>query len=241
MRVVLGVVGILMLVACAGRSVDREDGSGEPEPRPVTPRPNDVIGGAGTAGVAGSGAGTGFPGGAGGAGTGYAAGAGGAPGVVTCEFPPVEVELASWSDPAEPDDLEAELDRIDAAIVGDWYGVVTLQTDPPYEVSASFRADGGYSARCEKATPGCCVAFNYGTDDDTELKHYELFGIDRRGAYGEIDIAFRDGSTYYPPAWQGELRSVQIDATGDRLRFDFYQSDMYPPIEFDLERVSAPE
>jgi hypothetical protein len=194
-------------------------------------------------GAAGSGAGgrTGVVGGF--AGTGNDIGEGGEGGTpggggdVVCEFPPIGVELSPFTESTEELGLDEELARTQAGMIGDWYGVVTTQWSPPYEVSARFRTNGSYSAACEKATKACCVAFYYGTDDDADIKRYELTGIGPSGAFGTIDIAFDYGDVYDLPGWQGELHNARIDATGDRLRFDFFRSDGYGPVAFDLARV----
>jgi len=38
----------------------------------------------------------------------------------------------------------------------------------------------------------------------------------------------------------GELKNVELDATGNRLRFDFLDGGQYGPVSFDLGRVAAP-
>jgi hypothetical protein len=101
--------------------------------------------------------------------------------------------------------------------------------------TARFEADGHYSAQCDAHE--CCVAFYYGTDDDTDIKVYELNAIGLDGVIGLIDIAFQYGPGIYDlPAWQGELHRVNLDATGNRLRFDFSER-MRDPISFDLART----
>ena len=56
---------------------------------------------------------------------------------------------------------------------------------------------------------------------------------------GEIDIAFGSGSSFSLPAWQGELSRMELDASGNGLRFQFRTSDGYGPVKYDLRRLTA--
>jgi len=134
-------------------------------------------------------------------------------------------------------DAQSLLRAVLAAMPGDWHGIATTPWTNPYEVDVRFDEGGGYSARCSNL-PGCCLAFYYGTDDDTPLKQWRVDDATLTGnVFGEIDIAFDYFPEYGLPAWQGELSHIQRDASGDGLRFEFARSDGYGPVRFDLRRV----
>jgi hypothetical protein len=239
-RGALVVVTTAIAVACAGKSTvnpagDAAGGGGD-----------SVGGSGGRAGVAGDGAGgSGARAGDGGSGgtrpIGQAGGpdvveVGGAGGVPPCAYPRVELELAPWQEPDLPPTIDAAAERITAGIVGEWYGIVTTPWTQPYAVTLSFRVDGSYSGECIWSSNQCCRAFYYGTDDDSDLKRYELEGLTLDGeGYGSIDIVFGSPDAYYESGLQGALESVELDATLARLRFDFMY-DNYGPLAFDLER-----
>jgi hypothetical protein len=130
-------------------------------------------------------------------------------------------------------------------LAGDWRGAVTTPWTQPYSVLASFGADGSYSARCVENSDvdggGCCRAFYYGSDRNSALKRWSLTQASPDGSVsGSIDIAFcYDGEPCYAPAWQGELRRLERDATGNRLAFEFWRNDGYGPVRFDLERAAS--
>jgi hypothetical protein len=127
-----------------------------------------------------------------------------------------------------------------SGIVGSWHGVVTTPWVDPYEVTAEFGADGHYSAKCIANSDDCCVAFYYGTDKDTPIKTYTIEDATLSGnVTGTIAIAFDYGTFFDTPGWQGELSHVEIDADGNRARFDFETSDGYGPVHFELERVAT--
>jgi hypothetical protein len=84
-----------------------------------------------------------------------------------------------------------------------------------------------------------CIAFYYGTDEDTELKQYRIENLNIDGIVsGEIDVAFDYGSEYGLPAWQGLIEELQIDAAAQRMTFDFWRDDGYGPVSFDLWRCA---
>ena len=195
-------------------------------------------GAGGTTGTGGDAGGSGDAGGGGYGAWGGDAGGGGIAGdgggIDECVWPPVTIELEPWID-GRLDDLDEELDRVTNGMFGSWYGVVTTPWTPPYEVTARFGEDGSYSAQCDANE--CCVAFYFGTDDDTNIKVYELTTIGPEGVFGLIDIAFEYGPGVYDlPGWQGELHRVNLDATGNRLRFDFIETT-HGPVSFDLART----
>lgn len=190
------------------------------------------------------------PAASGGFGSGF--GTGGTGGVI---LPVVEVEcddhpvpdLPPWqpTNAGPPDSPGELLVATQQAMAGDWHGVVTTPWVPPYEVLATFDADGSYSAHCvyntdyDAGIDGCCRAFYYGTDRDNNGKKWELLDVSTSGAIsGEIGIIFYYGdNSYQSPGWQGLLQHVEVDATGDRLRFEFRTSDGYGPVAFDLWRL----
>lgn len=218
----------------AGTSPSPQGGRGVEEPAQGG-APDD----GGTGNVAGSGvvprggaAGT-LPFGGGGAGPAPVGGMGGH--VNSCEYPPVDLVLGDWvaAEPGTPAEVSA---RLTTYMVGDWYGVADTPWTPPYVVTLSFTEDLSYSARCVWASNQCCVAFYYGTDDDSDLKRFQLGGVDLDGAgLGELDIVFGQPGSYYESGYQGALQNIELDATLDRMRFEFFY-DTYGPIEFYLRR-----
>lgn len=180
---------------------------------------------------------------------GAAGGPGGGPVTLTCQPlvrvcqpPPVSFSPASWQADGAQRTLDEAIHHAIDGIRGDWYGVVTTPWTPAYEVSISFAADGGYSARCLWSSNMCCLAFYYGTDDDTPLKHYKIDSVSLSGQVsGTIDIIFGTrASGYYQSGYGGELEKVELDATGNRLRFEFWYDHDYGPTVFDLQRVTPP-
>ena len=209
-------------------------------------------GGRGYGGVVGQGGAAGVPacgnGGTGDIGGSAAGGAGGAAACMpwmpmTCSFPPLAISLAPWEADEQQRSLDEALERAIAAIPGDWHGTATSPWEPPYEVSLSFTTAGGYSAHCAWSSNMCCVAFYYGTDDDTPLKRYQLDQISIEGHLsGSIDIVFSypdglGGVRYDRSGYDGAMKEVELDATRNRLRFQFWYGDHYGPILYDLERT----
>ena len=134
------------------------------------------------------------------------------------------------------DELRAYLDDVRSDMVGHWRGIVTTPWVDPYPVVLGFTADGHYTSVCLVAD---CVAFYYGTDQDTDLKQYRVETLNIDGiSSGEIDVAFGDVDTFGLAAWQGLLEELQIDADAQRMQFDFWRDDGYGPVSFDLWRCS---
>jgi hypothetical protein len=156
-----------------------------------------------------------------------------------CSLHPAEFEPEAWTEVTDEPTLEERFDYVRSGIVGAWRGVVTTPWTAPYEVEAAFTEDGHYSASCVHGSNDCCIAFYYGTDDDADIKRYSIDDATLSGRVtGFIDIIFGTRGSYSEAAWQGELSDVDVDATGDRARFDFATSDGYGPIHFELERTN---
>ena len=152
-------------------------------------------------------------------------------------YPPTEWSTEPWIPVATSDPAEL-LAGVQAAMPGRWEGLATSPWTTPYRVQISFTADGHYSGRCTELASDCCLAFYYGSDDDTPIKRYRVEDATLSGdVFGEIDIAFAYGDEYGLPGWQGELSSIQRDASGNGLRFSFARSDGYGPVEYDLRRM----
>ncbi len=188
--------------------------------------------------------GTGGEGGAGGA---VSHPAGGVAGEVTVggvvdECLPYAGDLPrGWAESLDPPpDVSAArfIEGVRLSMIGDWWGVATTPWVPEYAVFFRFTEDGHYSARCIYQEPADCPcrALYYGTDLEDPLKVWSLDTTDGVTANGLIDIIY-----WYPPdaayesGHQGYLADVELDATGDRLRFDFMY-DEYGPIPYELER-----
>jgi hypothetical protein len=136
--------------------------------------------------------------------------------------------------------VQTQLALMRRALVGDWHGVVTTPWVPQYQVTASFGDDGTYSAKCDvhsdASDGGCCRAFYYGSDLDSELKRWSVSSVNADGSVnGDLNVAFCYDYCYLP-AWQGKLRNVHGDESGQRIRFEFWSDDGYGPVAFDLER-----
>jgi hypothetical protein len=207
-------------------------GSASSPPHEAAGSPSDGHAGSGII-TAGGGGGDGYSGAAGAAGemdTGV--------GASVCNPPSIGFELSEWQDPMTPATLDALVQRITQGMLGDWHGVVTTPWVAPYEVKLTFTADGGYSAACTWASNECCVAFYYGTDTDSDLKHYDVNRVSTSGEVGgDIAVIFGEPGSFYESGYQGTLENIELDATGTRLRFDFMYDRTYGPVAFDLERA----
>lgn len=158
--------------------------------------------------------------------------------LASCSSPP-----AAWQPPTLPtgtlDALRDHIAQVRTEMVGSWRGIVTTPWVPPYGVELSFEADGHYSSRCLESSNTTCVAFYYGTDTDSTLKQVRLEDSTVFGKVsGEIDVAFSvDGTDFYLPGWQGRIKDLEVDASGQRMRFDFSTGEG-SWISFDLWRCA---
>jgi hypothetical protein len=154
--------------------------------------------------------------------------------------PPSTFQSDAWvAQAVDPANLVALFERTRASMVGAWHGVVATPWLPPYDVDIAFRADGSYSAHCSGVADDCCVAFYYGTNADSDIKRYRIEDATLSGnVVGEIDIAFGYDGNFGLPAWQGMLSHVELDGSGNALRFEFRTSSGYGPLRYDLRRVS---
>jgi hypothetical protein len=160
---------------------------------------------------------------------------------------PVTTELAPFV-ARMPEDLSVtqQLAAASQALIGSWHGVVKTPWTDPYQIVASFSYEGGYSAHCESnsdfetADSGCCRAFYYGSDQNSPFKHWALTSVNADHTVdGDLDIMFCYDNGCSAPAWQGKLRQLDYDQTGNRVRFQFWRDDGYGPLELDLERDRA--
>jgi len=237
--------GLLVLALATSAAACRDEGWTD---LPVEPPPS--AGGAATGGTAGVPEGTAGAGGVGGWGAvggfgGFAgaAGVGGQAGGTevggTCDYPGTTFDPGVWQPDQTPRTLDAALAHVRSGFPGHWQGVVTTPWVPPYDVTLTFGADGSYSGACQWSSNMCCVAFYYGTDDDTPLKQYALDTVTATGQVGgPIDIIYNyQAAGYAESGYQGDLRHVELDATGNRLRFEFWYGGEYGPLKFDLARA----
>lgn len=178
----------------------------------------------------------------GGTGAGGYGGYGGSSPVVTCDYPAVTNDLVPWQQDDRQRTLEEAVARVAGGMAGDWRGFSSTPWVPPYAVTMSFNADGHYGGKCVWSSNECCEALYYGTDDDTPLKRYSLDSVTTTGEVnGRIDIIYGSPTVpYYESGYQGTLQNAQLDATGNRLRFDFIYGGEYGPLHYDLQRVSSP-
>jgi hypothetical protein len=158
---------------------------------------------------------------------------------------PVTTQLAPFQ-PRVPEDLgvSTQLALARRALIGDWHGFVKSPWVEPYQIVLSFGESGDYSARCTTNSDfgatgdggGCCRAFYYGSDRDSALKRWSLTSVNADNSIeGDLDIAFCYDECYLP-GWQGKLRNVDYDQSGNRIRFQFWRDDGYGPLEVELER-----
>jgi hypothetical protein len=114
----------------------------------------------------------------------------------------------------------------------DW--ILTITFAPTGQYSGTYSATGYSLTNGEPA-----VAFYYGSDLDCDLKTWLLSSApDNAGVSGQINVTFEyPPSACYLPAWQGELTSIDLNASWNRLQFSFSTSDGYGPITYDLWRV----
>lgn len=135
--------------------------------------------------------------------------------------------------------LAQALARVKGRYEGSWVGVAEaptgwlpqrwitwLQIQPDQTYTAKAAADGGY-----------VPPFYYGDTEACPPQRVVLDGLGDAGVEGEIDIAFRYEDKCKPPAWQGTLKALNVDADGVRLRFDFATSTGYGPVRYDLFRA----
>jgi len=235
--------GVLVLALATSAAACRDDGWTD---LPVEPGP--VAGGEATGGTAGRSIGTAGAGGWGGVGgfggfggfAGVGGQAGGTQVADACDYPETTFDPGSWQPDQTPRTLDAALAHLKSGFPGHWQGVVTTPWVPPYDVTLTFGADGSYSGACRWSSNMCCVAFYYGTDDDTSLKQYALDTVTAAGVVGgPIDIIYDyQAAGYAESGYQGDLRRVELDATGNRLRFEFWYGGQYGPLKFDLVRAA---
>ncbi|OJY29641.1 MAG: hypothetical protein BGO98_48295 [Myxococcales bacterium 68-20] len=167
------------------------------------------------------------------------------PWVASCPAPPDE----SWVPRALPtgsiDDFRAYFDAFRAQVVGHWRGQMTaFGTSRP--VTFAFESNGHYSGMCLDALCGALVY--YRTDAESDAKQYRLDNMNLDGVVsGTIDLAFPPqpimGESPNDPPWVPEvgttrLEKVELDASGNRLRFDFVSHLQSPPTiaHYDLWR-----
>jgi hypothetical protein len=117
-------------------------------------------------------------------------------------------------------------------------------TTPP--VAFSFESTGHHSGVC--LDEGCNALVYFGADNESDRRQYHLDDANLSGiASGTIDLAFAqqaamgedpNGPPWVPPSGTTLLQNVQIDASGNRLRFDFVSHLESPPTvaHYDLWR-----
>jgi hypothetical protein len=161
-----------------------------------------------------------------------------------CSTPSPSPPLAAWEPETSPDEPVGQL-LADARtkLTGSWRGVVDSPFVPPYSIVMSFRADGSYSAHCsahsdyDGSSPGCCRALYYGTDQDSSLKQWTLTTADASGkTSGDLDIVFGYSGEFGESSYQGKISELELDATGNRARFNFLYGDRMAGT-YDLERT----
>lgn len=162
-----------------------------------------------------------------------------------CENIGMRAEQPARWDAKPIDDSESEYETLltlVSGMTGSWQGwrvVPEGWQDGDARASVRFNDDGTYYAHCLDQSMECCLSFYAGSDRvfPERSRHFEIDEINtlRRGS-GSIEVFFDYNGEPGLPAWQGELANVELDASGDRLRFDFNTSDGYGPVHFDLYR-----
>ncbi len=125
---------------------------------------------------------------------------------------------------------DERLAQLRKGVLGNWMGTVATPWGPPYQVGMTFFTDGHYGARCLLGPPGC-VAFYYGSDEDSPEKRYTIEDVRADGkGDGEIIFWFSPMDTN-----AGVLRNMEISPDGGQLSFDAYKGE-YGPLQFRLSR-----
>lgn len=151
--------------------------------------------------------------------------------------------FATWQEAAPAEQSPAEvLAASTSSLVGSWRAIAVLGK-PRYALFVTFRFDGSYSAICRSnsdadGSGGCCRAFDYGTDKDTDVKRWSLDDVSTAGeASGDLDIAYDYGDNRFAESgYQGRIVHLEFDATRNRARFDFHYGD-FERGSYDLERI----
>jgi hypothetical protein len=151
--------------------------------------------------------------------------------------------VPSPSDPLASDPATL-LSTTAAAMAGTWAGTAHAPWDggEVWNVTIAFtttsKYGGQYSATGGATTMGFTApAFYYGSDLPCDLKAWQLLDVQSTGIAGTINVTFEyPPEACYLPTWQGELSSVALDASLQRLNFSFTTSDGYGPIVYDLAR-----
>lgn len=127
--------------------------------------------------------------------------------------------------PVEQTDLEI----IQEKIIGSWVGTVSTPWTESYGVNIEFKADGTYSAQSSSST---YPAFYYGTDDDSELKTYDIYDqYDTGECVGTITVLFDVGTTNV-----SKLDFISFSEGYNNLTFEYWHRSEYGPVVFELTR-----
>lgn len=135
--------------------------------------------------------------------------------------------------------LEPALSRIRGRSEGKWVGTAVAPVGfypQAWQVALNISSNETYTAT-GVAAGASTPPFYYGETADCPPQRFALNGLSTTGALGEIDVAFRYETECGLPAWQGVVRTLEVDADAVRLRFDFQRSDGYGPIHYDLRRA----
>ena len=155
------------------------------------------------------------------------------------ELPPTGWSPEAWEPHAASESAE-KLQAVQAALPGKWRGEMRNIWTAPYLVDLNFREDGTYSAACTNLPAACCTALYWGTNDDTPLKRYQLDAWVVSGeVFADMVIPYGSNGSYaVPTQWSNQLRHIELDASGNGLRFTLERSDNKPALTFDLRRVT---
>tara|TARA_R110002049_G_scaffold230798_1_gene402978 strand:+ start:86 stop:595 length:510 start_codon:yes stop_codon:yes gene_type:complete len=126
----------------------------------------------------------------------------------------------------------SDLETIQKQFIGQWEGeaIPPSTWTEPYTVSINFNADGTYSAKNNTPKSGVS-AFYYGTDDDSDLKVFDIYNLYSTGkATANITIAFTQGTTN-----SGRLNFITMSEDYNQLTFEFWKGN-YGPIKYNLTR-----
>lgn len=130
----------------------------------------------------------------------------------------------------------ATLNDVQMSMVGSFVGHVASPWGD-WDLLITFTADGYYAASSyDGTTLGPSSPFYYGPAPGCEsLDQWRLLDVSVTGAAsGQLDVPYLYGQQGCGlPGWQGVLSEVSVDATGNRMHFDFGRSDGYGPIVYD--------
>ena len=146
----------------------------------------------------------------------------------------------------QSEQIDPFLRQTAANLTGSWLGRASAPKGwwPDFwEVAIDFTAttayDGTYLARAKPDG----LPFYYGSNDAVcdPLRKWRITGVFADGAAGEIDVPFDNSPQGCGlPAWQGTLKAIAFDASGNRAQMPFQANGGAGYVAYDLWRACPP-